>query len=307
MISSPKLMPPTSRVGMSRVEGDKNEAYKRKHTLFGLFLVVNIIAALVNHIDDTDETFGYYEPLHYLLYGTGMQTWEYSPEFAIRTYTFIAALWPFGMVYKLVGLSKPEIFLGIRLILGSFSAYAESRFIFAIEEVFGVAFMRLTTMILLFSPGIFFSVTAFLPSAVAMSLTMLFMGAWLKGEFVIAIAWACMSVLCTGWPFVGLIYLPFGLHMLSRRYREEGFVKGVVPLCYRGASVLALFLVVSTAIDFVAYGKMTSPTLNIFLYNAGGNGDVLYGVESPQYYVRNFLLTMTVSWPLSSHIFEGVS
>lgn len=274
-------------------------SYERKHKLFGLFLVMNIVASLLNHIDDTDETFGYYEPLHYLLYGNGMQTWEYAPEFAIRTYSFIAALWPFGFLYKMVGLSKPEIFLGIRLILGSFTAYAESRFISATGDVFGLAFMRVNTMILLFSPGIFFSATAFLPSAVAMSLTMLFLGAWLKGEFVMAIAWACVSVLCTGWPFVGLIYLPFGLHMLSRRYSEEGLMKGVVPLCYRGAGVLAFFLALSTAVDFVAYGKLTSPTLNILLYNAGGNGDVLYGVEPTQYYVRNFLLTMTVSWPVS--------
>jgi len=37
--------------------------------LFLLFLLVNTIASKVNHIDDTDETYGYYEPLHYLLYG----------------------------------------------------------------------------------------------------------------------------------------------------------------------------------------------------------------------------------------------
>lgn len=261
--------------------------------------MVNIAAALVNHIDDTDETFGYYEPLHYLLFGYGMQTWEYAPEYAIRTYSFIAALWPFGFFYKTVGLSKPEIFLGIRLILGSFTAYAESKLVWAIEEVFGLAYMQLMTMILVFSPGIFFSATAFLPSAVAMSLTMLFLGAWLKGEFVTAIAWACISVLCTGWPFVGLLYLPFGLHMLSKRNSEAGLVKGVMPLCYRGAFVLVFFLAISTAIDFLLYGKFTSPTLNILLYNAGGNGDVLYGVEPVNYYIRNFLLTMTISWPVS--------
>ena len=190
-------------------------------TLFMVFLAVNTLAALINHIDDTDETFGYWEPLHYLLYGTGMQTWEYSPEFAIRTYGFVSFLYPFAFAYKFAGLSKPEIFLGVRLILGSLTAYAESRFIASIEKVFGSAYMRMTLIVLLFSPGIFYSATAFLPSAVAMSLTMLFFASWLQGEFVAAISWACTSVLVTGWPFVGVIYFSFGIHMLLVRYSER--------------------------------------------------------------------------------------
>jgi len=52
--------------------------------LFFIFATVHVIGATINHIDDTDEVYGYYEPLHYLLYGKGMQTWEYSPTYAIR-------------------------------------------------------------------------------------------------------------------------------------------------------------------------------------------------------------------------------
>jgi len=52
--------------------------------LFLIFATVHVIGATINHIDDTDEVYGYYEPLHYLLYGKGMQTWEYSPTYAIR-------------------------------------------------------------------------------------------------------------------------------------------------------------------------------------------------------------------------------
>ena len=53
-------------------------------SLFILFSTISIIGLTLNHIDDTDEVYGYYEPLHYLLYGKGMQTWEYSPKYAIR-------------------------------------------------------------------------------------------------------------------------------------------------------------------------------------------------------------------------------
>ena len=55
--------------------------------LFFIFATVHVIGATINHIDDTDEVYGYYEPLHYLLYGKGMQTWEYSPTYAIRYFS----------------------------------------------------------------------------------------------------------------------------------------------------------------------------------------------------------------------------
>jgi alpha-1,2-mannosyltransferase len=31
----------------------------------------------VNNVSDCDETFNYWEPSHYMLYGWGFQTWEY--------------------------------------------------------------------------------------------------------------------------------------------------------------------------------------------------------------------------------------
>lgn len=33
--------------------------------------------------------YNYWEPLHYLLYGKGFQTWEYSPVYAIRSWAFL--------------------------------------------------------------------------------------------------------------------------------------------------------------------------------------------------------------------------
>ena len=36
-----------------------------------------LISARVNLIHDCDEVYNYWEPLHFLLYGSGMQTWEY--------------------------------------------------------------------------------------------------------------------------------------------------------------------------------------------------------------------------------------
>ena len=61
-------------------------------------------------ISDCDETFNYWEPLHYLIYGNffflsknlnfcqifffkflgkGFQTWEYDPQYGLRSYFYI--------------------------------------------------------------------------------------------------------------------------------------------------------------------------------------------------------------------------
>src|SRR5436190_4496041 len=57
---------------------------------FCIFLLANILAAAFAPIQDCDETFNYWEPTHYLQYGYGLQTWEYSPEYAIRSWLYIA-------------------------------------------------------------------------------------------------------------------------------------------------------------------------------------------------------------------------
>ena len=45
--------------------------------IFACLLVPRLLSALLNIIHDCDEVFNYWEPLHFLLYGHGMQTWEY--------------------------------------------------------------------------------------------------------------------------------------------------------------------------------------------------------------------------------------
>lgn len=57
---------------------------------FYVFLIANLLAASYAPIQDCDETFNYWEPTHYLSHGYGLQTWEYSPEYAIRSWLYIA-------------------------------------------------------------------------------------------------------------------------------------------------------------------------------------------------------------------------
>lgn len=44
---------------------------------FAILAVFRLLSAFYNIVHDCDEVYNYWEPLHYLLYGYGMQTWEY--------------------------------------------------------------------------------------------------------------------------------------------------------------------------------------------------------------------------------------
>ena len=80
-------------------------------TALCLLLAARVVGALINTVHDCDEVYNYWEPLHFLLYGSGMQTWEYrcaaeaglqacklreltgwspcSSQFALRSYWYL--------------------------------------------------------------------------------------------------------------------------------------------------------------------------------------------------------------------------
>lgn len=93
------------------------------------FLSARFCAALWSHITDCDETYNYWEPLHYLVYGNGMQTWEYSPEFALRSYTYILIHAVPAFLYDALFKPKPMlVFYVVRCLLAVLCALMETYF-----------------------------------------------------------------------------------------------------------------------------------------------------------------------------------
>ena len=277
--------------------------------LLSIFLAANAIGVTLNHIDDTDETFGYWEPLHYLLHGVGMQTWEYDPLYAIRTYAFVS---PFGVIgwflHHGIHLPKMSTFYVIRTVLALFASYSESSFVTATFIKYGESMGNFTLLFTLFSSGILYSATAFLPSAVIMSFVMLSASVWMHRQYDMTILYGCLAVLWSGWPFVGVLYVPLGLHMLWDTYRQKNDnntaaaygIVAVIHLIFKGCAILIITGGSAALIDIYYYQKFTSPTLNILLYNAiGGSGDELYGIETASYYIKNLFLNMGLAWPLA--------
>ncbi|XP_063492589.1 alpha-1,2-mannosyltransferase ALG9 isoform X8 [Symphalangus syndactylus] len=76
-------------------------------TAFKCLLSARLCAALLSNISDCDETFNYWEPTHYLIYGEGFQTWEYSPAYAIRSYAYLLLhAWPAAFHARILQTNK---------------------------------------------------------------------------------------------------------------------------------------------------------------------------------------------------------
>ena len=95
---------------------------------FILLLILRLASALFNHISDCDETFNYLEPISKLVFNNGMQTWEYSPEYAIRSYLF---LWFYAFPAQILEpiVTKLMIFYLIRCLLALFCTACELIFL----------------------------------------------------------------------------------------------------------------------------------------------------------------------------------
>ena len=199
-----------------------------------LTMVVQVIlsarlgAAVWSGISDCDETFNYWEPAHFMLYGNGLQTWEYQvplsldedlssspinfqPTYALRSYLYILAHAVPGWIYSRLLQPNPMlVFYFLRCMFGFISALCEvlqsppplfreiphSFQVYFYRGVlceFGANVGRLCLAILVFSTGMFISSTAFLPSTTSMYLCLLSMGAWFHHKYHLAIFTTALS------------------------------------------------------------------------------------------------------------------
>ncbi|KAL8877579.1 MAG: hypothetical protein Q9192_008641, partial [Flavoplaca navasiana] len=104
--------------------------------VFYAFLLVNTLAAAFVPIQDCDEVFNYWEPTHYLNRGSGLQTWEYSPEYTIRSWLYIVIHAIVGKIGSLFSFRTTAEFYFIRLVLGATCAACETRLLSVICKTF---------------------------------------------------------------------------------------------------------------------------------------------------------------------------
>ena len=264
---------------------------------FVALLAIRLFAASTAPIMDCDETFNYWDPLHYVLHGTGMQTWEYSPQYALRSWVYVEL---HALVLRVLPASLaagPSGFYALRQCLALLCASCEMSFVRAIASRFGTRPAALVLVFMGAGSGMFHAGVTLLPSTTCAYCVMLGYAAWFTGRPRLGLLCGCFAVVLV-WPFVAPMFVPMGLHALT--------TLGVRPVLGCAVGGLAAFGVLPAVVDGYAYysaGKPVSAIGNLVLYNVlgsggGGEGANLYGVEPWSFYPRNLVLNWGVVAPL---------
>lgn len=157
---------------------------------------------------------------------------------------------------------------------------------------FGVHIGRLWLIFQLFSPGMFVSSMALLPSSFSMYLAMAALSAWWNQRYHLAVFFTAISALI-GWPFAALIGLPIAYDMLVTRRLFKSFALW---------STISLITVIvpMAVVDSSYFGKLVIAPVNLILYNLfTSHGPNLYGTEPFSYYLVNGFLNYNIVWLLA--------
>ncbi len=207
-----------------------------------LLFAVRILGAVLVPVADCDEVFNYWEPLHYLLYGSGMQTWEYSPDFALRSYAYLRAVSLSAATPMALGLHKRLVFYAIRVAMALAGTYAELFFSQAVKARFGQSAGDLLFWALLASYGMCAATSsALLPNSASMIVGLVIFGCWLHGFRRGALLASGFAVVAVS-PFVAPVFLPLALHVV--------FADGLRAAVKAGLQVAAFLLVPCAVVDW---------------------------------------------------------
>eukprot|EP00611_Tribonema_gayanum_P026482 TRINITY_DN6317_c0_g1_i2.p1 TRINITY_DN6317_c0_g1~~TRINITY_DN6317_c0_g1_i2.p1 ORF type:complete len:649 (-),score=169.20 TRINITY_DN6317_c0_g1_i2:49-1899(-) len=275
-------------------------------TAFLFLCLIRVAGALLTCPSDCDEVYNYWEPLHYLVHGSGMQTWEYAPQFALRSYAYLL---PSVLVEHLTSFvltlagffdTKFFVWMGIRGFWAVLSAAAEVHLYKAAKTRLGGRVGILTLLLSGGSAGMFSAAPALLPSSTAMILTTIMAALWMEWKWNAAIFVGALCVLGTGWPFVAVLMIPFTWNCLRDAMTTGGASRVAARITW-GLMCFGAVGAVTYAVDSRYYGIGTWPNFNIVKYNAlsQGKGDELYGVEPWTYYVKNLLINTSCAAPLA--------
>ncbi|GJN76666.1 mannosyltransferase [Purpureocillium lilacinum] len=306
-------MPPKAQPSQFEHPASSHAKKKRKGphpiepiTAFYIFLAAGIVAALFAPIQDCDETFNYWEPAHYLSHGYGLQTWEYSPEFAIRSWLYIALHAVVGNARRLLPQSsKVAEFYFVRYGLAFVCALCQT-------VLFKVISLTLNDRIAIFfliatvtSPGNFHASAAFLPSSFAMYMCMLGAAAFMNWRGGLktsqGIFWFAMGGIL-GWPFAAALCAPYILEEVVFTFfsDKEAFIESLIRLM-RGVISGVIILFFDSLINLFFYKKIAVVSWNIVKYNifSSTGGPDLYGTEPWTFYFKNLALNFNIWFVLA--------
>ncbi|KAK7063943.1 mannosyltransferase [Favolaschia claudopus] len=276
-----------------------------------ILLLIRVTGAMYSNIDDCDEVFNFWEPLHFLDHGYGFQTWEVSPEYAVRSWAYILLhIFPARLAKLVLAGDKRAAFFAVRITLAVISVLAEAKFYRTVYEKINERVGRYLFFMLLFSAGMWNASAALLPSSFAMYLSTFAFSYALapsseaNNRRTLAATLLFATGAIVGWPFALALSVPFVLEELfifsadrvAPELRFSWMLKRWKRLFTAGLYASLIFIPV-IAIDSIAYGKLVIVPWNIVKYNIFGGserGPDLYGTSPWNFYLLNLALNFNV-------------
>ncbi|KAG5484837.1 hypothetical protein LSCM4_07607 [Leishmania orientalis] len=280
--------------------------------VFVLLLLTHQCASRFLPVADCDETFNFIEPIHYLLYGYGKQTWELCSKFALRSWLFLwMYAWPAMLVHHAAGLSSIGVYFFLRILNGCIAALAEVFFMCSVWFAFSGKAAAVAALLLLTNYPIQHAAVSFLPTSFVMICNFVVLGCWLRTQswtsssaassspqlqsFLAApprhLSWFVGAALffsvlgaVGGWPFAALLSVFVGVDLLLRFPR-------ITIACTPGA--LLVVCAAASLTDTRYYCRWTLSAWNLVVYNVFGGakrGPELFGVEPWFFFWKNLTL-----------------
>lgn len=274
---------------------DISSFYPSPRFIFRILLIIRLFSAVFNQVWDCDETYNYWEPLHFSLYKYGFQTWEYAPQYALRSYLYIYLHAIFLFPLKYLNMSKQVLFFMLRALFALLATYTEVKLYSLVVKRYNSTIACYLAFILLSNVGLFISTTSFLPSTFVLYFVSLAYATWMNKSYITAIASIAFATLL-GWPFVALLGVPIAIDLLFIEKKIFYFIKYSV---FFGLIISGIQI----AFDSFLFGKFVFAPWNIIKYNvfpqSKEQGPNLYGEEPLSFYLINCLLNFNVLFPLA--------
>lgn len=245
---------------------------------------------------DCDETYNYYEPLHKMLFNYGMQTWEYSDLYKLRTYTFLYPSYSVlrGVIYFLPSVSKSNLFLLNRLFLTFLSTVSEIMLISTLRLFSSnssssalssssplsnnftpsVSLLQILTFIYLsLSPGQFYASFSLLPSSLVLTLTLISTSLHIHQHLKSSIFFGLLATIMTGWPFAAVIYIPLGVHAVYLSFNgiknnnNNNSVKAI-PITTTTTSIMNVIKLLATVLGMTIPLIIITVLVDSYYYNS---------------------------------------
>ncbi|KAA1467884.1 asparagine-linked glycosylation 9 protein isoform a [Dentipellis sp. KUC8613] len=282
-----------------------------------ILLLIRVTGAMYSNIQDCDEVFNFWEPLHYLDRGYGFQTWETSPAYAIRSWAYVILHY---LPAKFMSFVAPDVgkraaFFSVRVALAIVSSICEAKLFDTVKHKINNRVARYMFFMMATSAGLWNASSAFLPSTFAMYTTTLAYAFAIvpasntdSRRTLIATALFATGAI-VGWPFALALAIPFVFEELflfagdqvSSEARANWLVNRWTRLLLCGAAAAQIAVPV-LLIDTYFYGKVVAVPWNIVKYNVfpdAARGPGLYGTSSWTFYFLNLLLNFNILLPLA--------